>query len=573
MRCRVVNSLISPRRETVTTRYLFFSSLPQRTRGIREITIGRGFHHLLIPQHHIIPSKNSTFPCIFHDTHLPASSNNRFYGNTCSISNNTIKDDAIDKSQQREDSKVGIIEGDLIPPILNLRNRIDEIRLSRKSSISRKSHHDHDHASDEATNCLRQIFRWYGDKVNISDCNKVIGILSMSRKREALEKAFDVFNHVIEVYEKSGNKSLRPNVITYNSVISAFAQKGDIDGSRKIFEMQVHDFEMKDNLKAKPNDSTFLKMMYACSQSTATNAPEIAFDLLTTTIDWHKKGKLKDGLPASIYIAAMNACARKGDVERATSIMQMMENDVNNMLHSRVYGILINAWSKSGHHHAPQQAKNLLIGLSIMFINGISEEGPNTITYTSVMDTYAASGDIQGACDILDLMEDDFKSGNNDAKPNMISYSTLINAISKSGKENAPRQAMNILKKVIDLHSKGYLDEGPDTITYTSVMDAYAAEGDGEGANDIFMMMELDKNTKPNARAYGSLINAWSRSDSDNAHDKVESILKEMNRHYKSSCIEEGPNNITYRCMIKCLRKFKGTEHRIRELKSLMKPC
>jgi hypothetical protein len=122
--CRVVNSLISSRRETVTIRYLFFSSLPHRTRGIirERRTIGQGFHHLLIQQQqHHIPPKNNYFSSIYHDKFLPISSNNnRFYGNTCCISNNTIKGDAaIDNSQQRGNSKVGIIaEGDIIPPFL-----------------------------------------------------------------------------------------------------------------------------------------------------------------------------------------------------------------------------------------------------------------------------------------------------------------------------------------------------------------------------------------------------------------------------------------------------------------------
>merc|ERR1712194_722847 len=112
------------------------------------------------------------------------------------------------------------------------------------------------------------------------------------------------------------------------------------------------------------------------------------------------------------------------------------------------------------------------------YSNGALDEAPTTITYSSVMDTYAAHGDIKGASDTFRMMENDYNSGNKGARPDMRTYSTLINAWSKSSDGDAPRQAKNLLNKMISLHSNGALDEAPTTITYSSVMDAYAAQGD-----------------------------------------------------------------------------------------------
>merc|ERR1711971_1057344 len=117
----------------------------------------------------------------------------------------------------------------------------------------------------------------------------------------------------------------------------------------------------------------------------------------------------------------------------------------------RAYSILINAWSKSRMADAPIEAKKVLVKLSNMYSNGFIEEGPNTITYTSVINTYAAHGDVEGASDMLGMMEKDFEAGNNDARPNIRTYSTIINAWSKSGHDNAPHEAKNMLNKIIYL--------------------------------------------------------------------------------------------------------------------------
>merc|ERR1719491_691316 len=144
----------------------------------------------------------------------------------------------------------------------------------------------------------------------------------------------------------------------------------------------------------------------------------------------------------------------------------------------KTYSILINAWSKSSDEDAPQQAKNLLNKMIRLHSSGDLEEAPNTITYCSVMDTYAAQGDVEGASDILSMMENDFKSGNKGARPNIDTYNILINAWAKSGNSNSPIEAEKILEKLIDRHSEGELKNGPTVVTYNSVMDAYANKGD-----------------------------------------------------------------------------------------------
>ena len=50
------------------------------------------------------------------------------------------------------------------------------------------------------------------------------------------------------------------------------------------------------------------------------------------------------------------------------------------------------------------------------------------------------------------ILKDDYRSGNKDAKPDVQTCNTLINAWSKSGNHDAPIQAELLLKEIIGNH-------------------------------------------------------------------------------------------------------------------------
>ena len=248
---------------------------------------------------------------------------------------------------------------------------------------------------------------------------------------------------------------------------------------------------------------------------------------------------------------------------------------------------------------------------------------PNTIAYSTVMDAYAKRGDVDNANKVFDMMKNDFRSGNKNAKPNRVSYSTMIDAWSKcssNSKLNAPIEAEAVLLEMINLYSKGDIEEGPgtvlytslincwskssrpdapkrslqilktmisnaknnkdvrpDTTTYNSIIDAHARQGDVEGAIEVFTMMTKDddddndnnaiNSVKPDLFTYNILIDGWYKSGNDNAPDQVEKILQEMKDRCKKGYLSQGPDEITYNTIIKCLESYPGTEERVSELK------
>jgi pentatricopeptide repeat protein len=319
------------------------------------------------------------------------------------------------------------------------------------------------------------------------------------------------------------------------------------------------------------------------------NAPKESKNILIKLSNMFRDGISDAGPDTITYSSVIATYAAHGDVDGANDILKMMEDeedeedeeDDNNNNNKnatattaakpnmRTYSTLINVWSKSGRDDAPKEAKKLLDKVIDLHSRGKIDEGPNTIIYSSVIDTYAAHGDVIGATKILKMMEDDYfnsssssssssnknknnnNKNNNDAKPDMRTYSTLINAISKSGNVNASKQATDLLKKMINLFINGDLDEAPNAITYSSVMDAYAVDGDIDGAMNILNMMKDDYNSgnktaKPNLRTYNILINAISKSDTDDAPQQAEILLTTMIYLYSKRELLEGPNSFTY---------------------------
>ena len=61
---------------------------------------------------------------------------------------------------------------------------------------------------------------------------------------------------------RAGDEGVRPNKITYNSVIDAFARKQDAAGAKSVYEMMEEDYE-SGNASAKPDLTTYNTLMNA----------------------------------------------------------------------------------------------------------------------------------------------------------------------------------------------------------------------------------------------------------------------------------------------------------------------
>lgn len=106
-----------------------------------------------------------------------------------------------------------------------------------------------------------------------------------------------------------------------------------------------------------------------------------------------------------------------------------------------------------------------------------------------------------------------FESGNIEARPNLFSYVTLINCITKSGGEKAAEKSESIIFEMYKQNKNGHPDVKPNTQLVSSVIDSWQKSGArdaGERAElllnwliDVYQQ-EGDKSLRPNEFSFTS---------------------------------------------------------------------
>jgi pentatricopeptide repeat protein len=121
---------------------------------------------------------------------------------------------------------------------------------------------------------------------------------------------------------------------------------------------------------------------------------------------------------------------------------------------------------------------------------------PNVYIYTTMIDAYSKSGNLQKAIEVFDSMKKD------GIKPNVFTYTTMIDAFVKSGR----------IKKAIEVFDSMKKDEvKPDVNTYTTIIDAYAKSGNIEKAIEYFTIMKRDE-IRPRVTIFESLFKCAAKS-------------------------------------------------------------
>jgi pentatricopeptide repeat protein len=93
---------------------------------------------------------------------------------------------------------------------------------------------------------------------------------------------------------------------------------------------------------------------------------------------------------------------------------------------------------------------------------------PDFISYSAVMNVWARAGQAERAAAVLREMFIEFKSGNENVKPDLQCFNTVLAAYAKTKKENAPQQAENLLQDMKKIADDGLLEIHPDIFTVNS---------------------------------------------------------------------------------------------------------
>jgi pentatricopeptide repeat protein len=93
---------------------------------------------------------------------------------------------------------------------------------------------------------------------------------------------------------------------------------------------------------------------------------------------------------------------------------------------------------------------------------------PNVVSYTTVMNGWAQKGNFEKASEVLRLMYDDYVNGNVNAKPDIVAYNTILTAYSRSHDKTAWYRAAALVEHMKKIANAGVLDIHPDGVTMST---------------------------------------------------------------------------------------------------------
>lgn len=255
----------------------------------------------------------------------------------------------------------------------------------------------------------------------------------------------------------------KPNVVSFNTLISAWARKGRIDKATTWLDMMVQ-------YNLEPTIVTYSTVIDACAKA----------ENLKSAESWMETMIQKGIHPNQVtFNTLLNACARKGDFCCAEKWMYEMER-LGIAPSIITYNCLINACKTAGNiNHAEH------------YFFKMQDAGlkPNNITYNTVINTCACQGNVKRTEWWVEEMK------RNGITPTIVTYGTLCKAYGKAG-------LWKELEDVIfHLRSRGTpLNEN----LFLAQLSAYANAIPPEKQKAMAAFKELTKN--PNVHVSDSMV-------------------------------------------------------------------
>ncbi len=197
-----------------------------------------------------------------------------------------------------------------------------------------------------------------------------------------------------------------------------------------------------------------------------------------------------------------------------------------------MYELLIDIWSKLD---LPERAESILND-----IQSINDTIPNNIQlnetpYNKIIHLYKRQGNGEKAENVLRMMQ------KANIEPVEISYNGVVVAYAKNYKQSGSAdQAQRMLEEM------GKANINIDTFLFNTVMDAYAKSRNdrlsAQKAEALLDRLESLEHTQPNTISYTSVIDAYAKSNISDRAESAERVFRKMEAAHKAGNTKAEPN-------------------------------
>jgi len=340
------------------------------------------------------------------------------------------------------------------------------------------------------------------------------------------------------VLQEMRSQGLKPNPVTYNSLINAGISRGDLRGAWQY----VEDMELQG---VQVDAFTCSILMKGVKHSSKRDDVEKILALI-------ERAKV---VPDEVLVnSLLDACVRLRNGPLLTQVLQQFRaTGVVPSLHA--YATLIKAYG-----HARQLDQVWALWQEVTVERGIT---PNEEVFTCMADACAANGDLGGAVRVLRDVKQSGLHGSgghnifcgliraclqrkelvhamelyeemdkNDIACSITSFNMLIDALARGG------DMTRVARLFRDMCQKNI---APDLVTYSTVIKGYCVKGELEPAMQLFTLMRK-RGIKPDSILFNSILDGC-------AHKQMRTLTEQV----LADMEEEGvnPSNFTLSILVK----------------------
>jgi hypothetical protein len=269
--------------------------------------------------------------------------------------------------------------------------------------------------------------------------NAILNALAKSQQSSAVQKS----EEILTMMETSPDPSLRPDIVTYSTVIDCHTKCGESSGERaeEILRYVEGTYRCGD-MTLKPNAIFYSAILQSWAKTASVEGAEKARDLLQRNARLFEEGK---------------------DWAKPHSIM---------------FNAVMDAIARSGLKDSGRLAEDLLDEMESLYQGGDEDMRPSRRSFNAVMMAYRKEGNASKTENLLYRMEDMAESkGRPEVRPNVVSYNTVIGAIveDSSGSDIAADRAQALLDRMESRNVR------PDGRSYSPVIEAWLQRNDEKG--------------------------------------------------------------------------------------------
>ncbi|CAJ1954433.1 unnamed protein product [Cylindrotheca closterium] len=258
---------------------------------------------------------------------------------------------------------------------------------------------------------------------------------------------------------------LEPNIATYTMILDAASRCPDpkerIDFSESLLLRLIKEASASRDSRVRPTVVTFSTVINAYARSGNQEAAERAEKLLKLSQSMYEEHGWTDAEPnAVVYTSVVNAWARAGNPNRAQQILKEMYED--SMLNGKAqmrpnlwtFNTVLSAWSKSSEKNAVESMEKLLGTMKDLFEQGILETRPDTVSYNCLLHALARrrrsipDAPVMAESLVSEMLQLSKEFEDRSIAPNEISYTALFKILNSTKSVDLSKRAEYWVKQM-----------------------------------------------------------------------------------------------------------------------------